>query len=231
MSLELGDGRAPYVTFEQRAVEDRTLSISSGQYRTKDVDFALITPAGSKDQVEREVADWFDHLAREVINKRFSAEWLRAYKFAYTEWKEGRELPVDGTPIANWGVLSPSQLVLLRSLKVQSVEDLAAANESTMTQIGMGARQLVDLAKDFVRANSTGGQNKLISEIAAIREELALLTANNKALEEKNTFLKAQMVNAGAVTEEKTFDPDTSAGGLLENTPVAVTVATPIKRR
>jgi hypothetical protein len=46
--------KPPYVRFEVRSVEDRTASIESGHYVGKDVIFAIVTPAGTRDRIERE---------------------------------------------------------------------------------------------------------------------------------------------------------------------------------
>ena len=54
--MEAKQDRPPFVNFEVRAEEDRTASIEQGHYVAVDVDYALITPAGSRDCVERKVS-------------------------------------------------------------------------------------------------------------------------------------------------------------------------------
>ena len=63
--MQVAEARPPYVTFEAVAVEDRAASIEAGYYKTRDVDFAFITPQGSKDRIERNVKDWFEQLEQQ----------------------------------------------------------------------------------------------------------------------------------------------------------------------
>lgn len=196
VGISVAEARAPYVAFEQRAVEDRTASIEKGIYTTKDVDFAIITPQGSKDQIERIASEWLEHIGQESKTGRFPVEWFKAYTYAYKEWKEGRDIPVDGTAIANWGVPSPAQRDAMRQLRIRTVEDMAAANEETITRLGMGGIQLRKLANDFLTAAKEGGPAKLASELAAMKSQLDGLAATNAQLLEANTMLKADLQRA-----------------------------------
>ena len=51
MSVHIQQARPPHVVYERRAEEDRTASIEQGRYVSRDVDYAIVTPAGSKDRV------------------------------------------------------------------------------------------------------------------------------------------------------------------------------------
>ena len=186
---EIMKERPPFVTFEVRAEEDRQASIESGQYRAKDVDYALITPAGSKDRVERVVADWFAYLTEQVGQGRFPAEWLEGFKHKYKLWKEGQELPVDGTPIKTWNLLSPAQCKTLLDLHVRTVEDLAAANEELLSRIGMGGRALQASARDWLASAKDVGATA--SQLTALKAELEAATNRIKSLEEQNLKLQA----------------------------------------
>jgi len=91
--MQAMDDRPPYVQFEMRAVEDRQASIEQGHYVATDVAYALVTPAGSKDRVERVVEEWFLQLEQQVREERFPPAWFKAYKEAFAAWKEGNESP------------------------------------------------------------------------------------------------------------------------------------------
>lgn len=67
----VAEARPPYVMFETRAVEDRAASLEKGHYVTRDVDYAIITPMGSKDRTERVIKEWFDQLQQQVAEGRF----------------------------------------------------------------------------------------------------------------------------------------------------------------
>lgn len=182
-------GNPPYVVFETRPVEDRQASIEAGKAMSKDVDFALITPMGSKDRVERIVSEWFDMLAREVTDGRFPSEWLVAYKKAYEAFQNDQEVPLEGTSIKQWPYLSPAQVKNMLGWHIRTVEDLATCNDETIRRLGMGGQTLVQAAKDFL-AHSTDPKSKTVAELSALRAEVAALKSSNEALQGK--FNEAQ---------------------------------------
>lgn len=173
--------RPPYVRFEVRAEEDRQASLDAGHYVGKDIHYALITPMGSKDCIERKVDEWFDKLKQDVSEGRCPKEWYNGFKEAYKEWCEGREIPVNGTPISDWPPLSPSQVKTLLSLQVRTVEDLAAANEEVIGRIGMGGRALKQRAIDWL--TSAGSTGKASGELTALKVANENLQARNDQLE------------------------------------------------
>lgn len=214
--IQIAEARAPWVMFETRAVEDRAASIESGMYKAKDVDYALITPHGSRDQIDREVAEWFEYLAGEVKSERFPPAWLKAYKAAYAEWKEGKATPLTGTPVANWPILSPAQVKLLQDLHVLTVEVLADANEETMRRMGMGAVALVAKAKEWVAQSKQGvnveqtvALNQKVEDQAAIiekqQEQIAMLLSR---LPELPPSGPATDTNAKGITSSDLLDKD-----------------------
>lgn len=201
MQPTLQEDRPPYVQYETRAEEDREASISSGMYRTKDVNYAIVTPMGSKDRFEQRADEWFEKLQQQVRESRFPQHWLQAYRAQYDAWKAGQELPVDGTAIRNWPVVSPSQAKLLTDLKVRTVEDLAVANEETIARIGMGGRGLKEMAKQFLAQASGPGK---------VAQELAALKAENEGLKNRNAQLDASVADLSAKVD-----------ALLRSTPVS----------
>ena len=187
--------RPPYVRFEVRAEEDRQASIEAGHYVGKDIHYALITPMGSKDCIERKADEWFDKLKQDVSEGRCPREWLAAFKEVYKEWCEGREAPVNGTPITDWPPVSPSQVKTLLSLQVRTVEDLAAANEEVLGRIGMGGRALKQRAVDWLTSSESAGKAS---------GELSALKAANENLQARNTQLEAQLKELAAKVDALT---------------------------
>jgi hypothetical protein len=131
--------RPAYVRFEMRAVEDKPASEAKGMYVAKDVEFAIVTPCYSKDELHFRADKWLAQMDENVRNNRMPLEWANQYKRAYQAWKEGQELPLDGTPIKGWAVISPAQQENLIRLHIRTVEDLAGINDDAIRQIGMGA--------------------------------------------------------------------------------------------
>jgi hypothetical protein len=176
MSVSALANRPPYVQFEVRAEEDREASVAAGHFVAKDVVYALITPAGSKDVVERVAEDWLAQLAEQVKAGRSDPLWLRHYTETYKMWKEGQEVPTAGTPLKNWPGVSPAQFKALQHANLRTVEDVAAMNEEAITRVGMGGRALKDRAAAFLEAAS--GPGKVGEEVAALRVKNAELAAN-----------------------------------------------------
>jgi hypothetical protein len=193
--IQIADPKAPWVMFERRADEDRAASIAAGHYVTKDVDYAQITPHGSRDQIERVASEWFTHLEQQVREGRFDPTWLRAYKSAYEEWKLGKTIPPEGTPILNWPVLSPSQVNMLQANKILTVEVLAQANEETIARLGMGGRRLKDMAVNFLA--QVNGPAKVASQLTDLKQKNEGLESIVKAQAEQLAGLKMQLAAQG----------------------------------
>lgn len=189
--VQIADAKAPFIMFERRPMEDREKSITEGRYVARDVDFVLITPHGSKDQIERVVKEWFEYLEQQVREQRFDPGWLKGYRRAYQDWIEGKEVPPEGTPIINWPIVSPAQVKMLQDLHILTVEVLANSNEEVIRRLGMGGRALVDKAKDFLKAAS--GPGKLSEEIGALRIQLERQEEQMKNLAEANQQLRSQV--------------------------------------
>src|SRR5262249_40872850 len=158
-----------------------------GHYVGRDVDFALITPAGSKDVVERIVADWFSMLKTQVRDGRFPQRWLDHYKSAYDAFSRGGEIPLQGTPIKTWPAASPAQIRGLIEARLYTVEDLAQANDVSLGMVGPGGRGLRQKAIDWLQA--ANGAGKHTQEMTSLREKMAMLERRTDALEDQKREL------------------------------------------
>lgn len=171
MQLGITPERPPYVTYELRAVEDRSASME-GRMAFKDVAYALITPMGSKDRFERVVSEWFVQLEKDVQNGRFNPGWLRNFRAQFHAWQNDQEAPIDGTPLKMWPLATPGQIKSMTDLRLRSVEDLAAANEEVIHRLGMGGRTLVQKARDFLEASKSSVPLEELSRVKAENETL-----------------------------------------------------------
>lgn len=187
----VADARPPYIQFEFRAEEDRAESLAQGHFVARDVAYVIITPQGSKDQIERVAKDWFKQIEEQARDGRLPMEWLRAFKGHFKDWQEGNEPAVDGTDIRNWPALSPAQVRSLREAQVRTIEDLAVANEELIARIGMGGRALKARAIDWLAsAENTGKQAEALS---AMKVENAELKAKNEELSDTVQRLGARL--------------------------------------
>lgn len=176
--------RPPFVRFERRGAEDRNASIELGRYVEKDVDVALVTPPGSRDVMVHDVSDWLKNLQRNVAEGRMPEAWFDRYKDQYQRWRQGEELPLDGTPIKGWGVISPAQQKNLIGLNILTVEDLAKLNDEGIRRIGMGGVDLKHKANAWLRQ---------LEDKGLLTQEHAALKAENKTLKDQLDSLTKQV--------------------------------------
>ena len=181
MSVHIQQARPPHVIFERRAEEDRQASIEAGRYISRDVDYAIVTPSGSKDRVERVVSDWFSMLAGEVRAERWPQAWLDQLKSGYEAWTRGQTPPENGTPLSTWPALSPAQVKNWAQVGLRTIEELAEANEEALSAYGMGARDMKARAKLFLE--NAGGSAALVAKLRASEELIASMQVRMESLE------------------------------------------------
>jgi hypothetical protein len=199
MSAGIMEARPPYVTFELRPEEDRNASIESGKYVARDVAYALITPQGSKDRVERKADEWLAHISVESRDGRFPEPWVKHYRDAFAAWESGQELPVNGTPILTWPAISPANVKMLLDLNIRTVEELAQATEEGLSHMGMGARALKQRAIDFIAQSGDAG--KASAEMEVLRTANAEMQTQNAEMKKQLAALTSQVAAmAGAKT-------------------------------
>lgn len=189
--MSTDQGIPPLVEFEQRPVEDRNATIEAGCPQYVNVDYAIVTPMGSKDRIERVATEWLEDKEAQADLGRFPPDWLRMFRQKYADFKAGVETPLEGTSIKTWTFLNPAQVKNLLSWKVLTVEQLAQANQETISRIGMGGVALKQAAQDFIaQANDSG---KVVAELAKLRAEKETMALQLKELSSKVEQLKAQV--------------------------------------
>lgn len=171
MSLEAGEDffanpdkqPRPYIRFQAKPKETRS---AEGEVHYVDVDWVQVTPAGGKDVLEKPVVDWLRDLKLHAQSGRIPPDWPGQYDRAYKAWKEGQEIPVNGYPIKAWAPLTGAQRENILRTGIMTVEDLALANDEAAGRIGMGSRNLIDMAKSWVEDKKGAGALASRLEIA-----------------------------------------------------------------
>ena len=213
--------RPPYVRFERRGIEDKQASLREGRYIAKDVDFALITPPYSKDLIEIKVESWLANERQNAKNNRIPAEWVDRWEKGYELFKQGEEMPPDGTPVKGWGAVSPAQEKMILHAGIMTIEDLAACNDEGLRRLGMGGRDLVMKAKSWL--NSVKDHGKVALQNAALEKENEQLKITLESLEEKVAILARQIESKAALPDDTTqiVSRETiTAADILEDEPV-----------
>lgn len=179
-----------FVKFERRPIKNVAESLAQGKYVAQDVDYVIITPAYSKDELAKKASVWLGDLDMHVTNQRMPPEQADRYKRAYDAWKNGQELPLDGTPIRGWGVISPAQQETLIQMQVLTVERLSTMTDEGIRRYGMGAVDLKNKAAAWLSQLQDKGP--LVMENAALKADVAHLTGSVEALTEQVAQLMAQ---------------------------------------
>lgn len=171
MQIGMMEARPPYVQFEMRAQEDRQATIETGRYVAKNVAFALVTPAGTKDMIERIADEWLADIEMKAFrpDPMYNPQWAQYFRSQYEQWKKGEEIPENGTPIKGWAAISPAEQQMILQANIRTVEDLAEVTEQGMQNIGMGARNLKEKAVAWLKSAEDHG--KIAQEVAAMKAE------------------------------------------------------------
>lgn len=189
--MEMQKETPPWVRFEMRAVEDRNATIEQGHYVGRDVCFALITPAGSKDCIEREADEWIAQIKEKARAGTFDPKWAQHFEYAYGEFKKDNTIPEMGTPIKGWQLASPAIQQQILNANVRTVEVLADLNEEGIQRIGMGARDLQRKARAWLQEakekGSVAAQNSALEQkLSEALDRIVALEDENKALARQN---------------------------------------------
>ena len=92
---------------------------------------------------------------------------------AYLAWKQGHEIPEDGTPLGAWPAISQQQAEALKSVGLSTVESIAGASENILAKPPLPhMRDLQRQAKMFLE-----GRGK-----AELEEKLRQLEEQNAAM-------------------------------------------------
>ena len=89
----------------------------------------------------------------------------------YEAWKNGEELPEDGTPLSSWAGVDAGQVAEFKKMSVKTVEDLATLTDGAMTKVALPrVRYLREQAKKYLEGQDT---SEMAQEIAETKEQLA----------------------------------------------------------
>lgn len=94
---------------------------------------------------------------------------------AYKAWKEGLEIPENGTPLAAWGGMGSQQIKAFRRAGLKTIEDVAEMNDTVMGRIQMpNVRSYRDQAKTYLEGRDTA---ELAKQISARDDQMRVMQA------------------------------------------------------
>jgi hypothetical protein len=101
---------------------------------------------------------------------------------AYRAWKEGREVPLNGTPLAAWPGVTPEQAEVFRLTGIRSVEQVRDMTDGIRSKVRLpNTRELQELAKIFLENTGAAAAAEREAEkdrqIADMAERMAAMEA------------------------------------------------------
>jgi hypothetical protein len=158
--ISVFDKRPPYVRFEEREMGLNVQATeAAGRPIPKVVIMACITNAGSKDCFEKIAEEWIEDKHKQALNSLFPLEWVTLFRAQFEAFKQGHELPREGTPIKTWAMCSREAATRLIACGITTVEDLAEFPDSNLNVIGMDGRYLRDMARGWINEAKDKGTN------------------------------------------------------------------------
>jgi hypothetical protein len=121
-----------------------------------------------------------------VVDERVKDEHRQRWPRQYQNFKDGREMAQDGTPLEEWPGVTRSQVEELKHFNVRTVEVLAALDDSGLQRaVPMGGYALRDKAKRFLElAAGSAPADALAAErerdratMEAMKEQMAAMAA------------------------------------------------------
>lgn len=87
---------------------------------------------------------------------------------AYTAWKNGMELPENGTALGAWPAISPEQAEVLRSVGLKTIEAVAGASEAILSKAPLpNMRELKRQAGEYLGGRDTVAMQSQIADLQA----------------------------------------------------------------
>jgi len=188
------------VRFYKKPVKQDDASAEAGRPIYKEFDFINICVAGDN-------LTEIDTYALESHKTRFPLHWAQ-----YINKLGGDSHGFEGTPLAEWPLISKSQAEELRALKFHTVEAIANASDQQLQRVGMAAGMspyaFRDKAKAFLNLATASAEtdkreqeiNDLKQELAKKEEETAKIKAETDA---KLALMQEQMATILAAVGEK----------------------------
>lgn len=137
------------------------------------------------------------------VEKQNPAVWgvIKPY---YEAWKKGHTVPDGSTSLDVVPFITKRMAQQLRMLYLMSVEDLAGCTDAGLDRIGMGARELREKARAYVKIKN--GDGKTAGQMAEQNKKIEDLQAQVQQLIKDNAELGSKLPKRqkpGAFKDEK----------------------------
>jgi hypothetical protein len=174
-TVQHGNDAGLFVQFYIESVKNEEKTIEEGRPIFEDKEYIKIIPVGDKNtEICRPVKTTWDG-GTPPDNERW-ANLYAAFKNQQTQVSEG-------TPLEEWAVLTKSQVQMIKSANVHTVEQLSQVSDGNLNNLGMGARILRDKAIAYLEQAKDGSAlNKALAEINALKTQVEAMTNQMQGL-------------------------------------------------
>lgn len=130
--------------------------------------------------------------------RRIEPRDIEEYPEAYARFKAGSEPTVEGTPLAEWPMMTGSAMRELQYLGFKTVEQLAAASDEARRKLGPLSK-FAKLAEEWITASSSSQ-----SDVVKLKNQLEREQARTAKLAEKVELL-LQRIEANEGTDLRSY--------------------------
>lgn len=118
---------------------------------------------------------------------------------AYKAWKEGHEIPLDGTALGVWPGINAAQAQAFQSVGIKTVEQVATMPDSILSKVPLpSVRELKAQAEAFLEASDRSSVANRMTEMEAKNTALSEQLAAAMELLEQQTKPKGKKAEAEA---------------------------------
>lgn len=144
---------------------------------------SIVAPGSNLSKIDRQATD--------ADKQRFPKQWAN--------YQNNQNAETTGTPVAEWPVLTRTQVEELRALKFYSVEQIAAATDAQLNALGPIGFQLRTKAIAYIKNAKDSAESQ---RLASINETL---TADNAELRAQVAALARRIegIESGVVAEPR----------------------------
>ncbi len=147
-------------TFYMHAKQNNYKTKEQGRAVYDDIPYIKIIIPGDKNQI-------VDRPANDADKQRYVEAWGR--------FEAGRSGLAEGTAIERWPYLTPAQIMEMRALGIQTVEQIASTSDANLKLFGMNGRELREQAEQYLQPTD--------ETVVALRSELQQKDQRIKELE------------------------------------------------
>lgn len=176
-----------FVKFEDKPVQDKQASEDAGRPIFKEIPHISIRAAGSQS----------------FVCRRASIADMRRFPRHYAAFKQQRELPVEGTLLSEWPLISRTMAKELEALDVKTVEQLVGMSDQS-SQNFMGINELKRKATLFLE--HAAGEAPMLKLHEKLEQRDITIKAQQGMIDELKARLNALEDNAAAEMPDPAAD-------------------------